>query len=671
MKYGKKKSKKVPLVGILVIFVLAGLFVYLINNDFFLDGKNGEGVSNDIEEPSAKVLEGGNNPDQSEGSFQARRSIHDRNMEVLAQSVEVASIYIRPLELRDRHVTIVRLADLLDLDIEALMEDLRTERSFIWLKHNVSREKAQSIRGLNLDGVYLVNEGRRYYPFKSHASHVLGYAEKENGLAGIEFIYDSILRGDNFSSSLQFETIPENERDDLEISALVASIDIDVQILLEAKLELLLKKVDGETGSAVLMDAKNGQIYAMANMPAFDPNLFWKADNYARKNRAIDATFKLGGLSDFFKVAAEIYSGNKFSSELFDNQEVAQRIIEPRQMKKIMGEKASGKSGWQKWGKDDYVAPLMHWPNGFSAESGVITDFCEEIGIGDKSYLSDQNWQKNQEIKRSQKCDATDPTLLVDLMGLTSGFSQLINGGSIVQPKVLHSVWLDTEKRFLGENVSTLKKGIGAPVSENIKEFLKSYNSPGTRELIFVEAFNSAGSIEEEVDIDGVSSANATKIVSETSPVERRGNSILIGGEINGDKQLVIGLIVEGARISTEDASPFRKFGYEVVSKGKKLLVRNEKNRAGSPKTLSYQEAYAKWSKGQNSKSTLGTSVTRIEKKDVMPDLKGLSLRKAFQDINGFNLHISIQGAGKIVRQSIKAGSKIKNDQNLLLELKY
>nr|MBF0223764.1 hypothetical protein [Desulfobulbaceae bacterium] len=313
MKYGKykSKSKKKPRVGIVVCLVLVGLLVYLYKGGFFegeQDRAGGEGNSISIDEPATKVVPGGKNNGQAEELLNARKSIHDRNMEVLAQSIEVTSIYIRPLELRDRHVTIVTLADLLDLEVEELMSDLRTERSFIWLKHNVSREKAQSVRSLNLEGVYLVNEGRRYYPFKGHASHVLGYAEKENGLAGVEFIYDSILRGETISSSLQFETIPENEKDSLSISSLILSIDIDVQILLEAKLELLLKKVDGEAGSAILMDAKSGQIYAMANLPAFDPNQFWKADNYARKNRAVETSYKLGGLSDFFEIGAEIYS---------------------------------------------------------------------------------------------------------------------------------------------------------------------------------------------------------------------------------------------------------------------------------------------------------------------------------------------------------------------------
>nr|MBF0222499.1 PASTA domain-containing protein [Desulfobulbaceae bacterium] len=341
-------------------------------------------------------------------------------------------------------------------------------------------------------------------------------------------------------------------------------------------------------------------------------------------------------------------------------------------MKKIMSGKSSANSGWQKWGDNDYVAPLIEWPNGFVAEKEVREEFCQEIGIGETSYLSDQNWQKDREGEDSQKCDVTDPSFLSNLMGLTSGFSQLINGGSKIQPQVVHGVWLDSEKRVLSVNVKELKKGVGELAGENIKALLKSSNPPGTRELIFVEAFNSSAEIEEEIDIDGVSSAHENDtIAKEVSPAEKRGNSILLGGTLKGEPQLTLGLIVEGARVNTEESSPFRKFAYEILDKGKKLLVKNIRNSGGTPKALTYQEAFVKWSKGQKNTSTSGETATHVESQDVMPDIRGLSLRKAFQEINGFDLNISVQGAGKIVRQSIKPGSKITKNQNLVLELKF
>ena len=429
--------------------------------------------------------------------------------------------------------------------------------------------------------------------------------------------------------------------------------------------------MDGETGSAVLMDAKNGQIYAMANLPSFDPNLFWKADNYERKNRVTDEILQLGGLSDFFHVGAEIYNGNRYEYETFSTEEIAKRIIEPRKLKKILSVRGGGRSSWQKWGNGDYVAPVMNWPNGFRGTTKENSQFCQEIGLHNTKYLSDKRWQSSSGANDSKKCDVTDPEFDVTLMGLTNGFSQLVNGGFRLQPQIVKSLWVDQEERMIDLDVGGQEIGIGEPASKSITAFLKSHYPPGDRDLIFVESLNIQNVTPDEVVVDD---EFATKkddeiIVEETPLHETRGKSILLGGELKGDRQLVLGLLIEGGRLSINELSPFRKFGYEVINKGKKILKKNKINSGNKPKELGYDEAFRKWSKGQSAGSLQRVTRKKQEKQNVMPDLKALSLRKALQAVNGFNLSISMQGAGRVIRQSIKPGSKVKSEQKLILEL--
>ncbi len=98
--------------------------------------------------------------------------------------------------------------------------------------------------------------------------------------------------------------------------------------------------------------------------------------------------------------------------------------------------------------------------------------------------------------------------------------------------------------------------------------------------------------------------------------------------------------------------------------------MKNKNNGAKSPKVQGSDEAFLSWRKGQALNLASIAEDIKTEKKAVMPDIRGMSLRRAFQDLNGLDLHISIQGAGTIIRQSIKPGSKLKSGQNLVVELK-
>lgn len=676
MEYRQKKSRKsrwrfVLLTGAAVALIVLVLSFLWRDTDKQQE-KIGGGIGGVERESLPPAINDSGTLFPSHDSGQQRRSIYDRNLEILAKSIGVTSVYIRPLELRDRHVTVVKLADQLDLKEEKLFEDLRTERSFLWLKHDISLEKAQSIDGLDLEGVYRVTEGKRYYPFNSHASHLIGFAEKGHGLAGAEFLYDSLLRDENRRLTTPLMLIEQSESETLSGASLILTIDIDLQIFLEVKLELLLKTVGGTSGSAVIMDARTGELYALANLPAYNPNTFWKADNYSRKNRAVDEVFQLGAFRDLFRVAAEIYSGNIVEHEALVPNEIADRIIEPRRTKKVMGGSAISGSDWEKWGDDGFVYPQIHWPKEFTASSANNVDFCSKIGLANTRYLSDQSRQFQQEPKAdSEKCDLTSADLPVTLVGLSAGFSQLLNGGVAHEPKIVHGVWRDEEKRTAGTDVGTVNEGIGAVTSANIRDFLTGLYPATNRGVVVVESFtpspvNSNDSRQEVEIIEGTKRENVEAV---DGSVPQIGRAVLLAGDASAERQLVLGLMIEGANAQMPSRSPFRPVAYDILRKGGRLLDKNAARQTSSPKDLSYAEAYRRWHRIVASQSDLAAKEVEKKAKSVMPNIRGLSLRKALQDINGLDLRLSIKGAGRVVRQSIAPGVKIKDDQVLILEM--
>ncbi|MDP2105303.1 MAG: hypothetical protein Q8J76_04845, partial [Desulfobulbaceae bacterium] len=279
-----------------------------------------EGVALPKESSSAAEA----NSQDSPKVFRARQPIFDRNMSPLAVSFKQVSVYLRPVELQAEEKAVAHLADLLSLDKEKLSAELRTESRFLWLKRNITSDKVQKIIDSHYSGVYLVDESQRYYPFHAHAAHAVGFMKDEQGLAGAEFAYDTILKGDR---TLARQYVNLSGVDSAEIpdsgAAVVLALDIDLQIAIEKKLQHLIQQTSAQSASALLIEAGTGEILAMANEPDFNPNLYWLAAGPAHQNKIISQPVPVAGLNAFFLVAAELDAGN-VPPEMAEREEVAE-----------------------------------------------------------------------------------------------------------------------------------------------------------------------------------------------------------------------------------------------------------------------------------------------------------------------------------------------------------
>ena len=211
-----------------------------------------------------------------------RGEIVDRNGKVLATNITTVSLVVVPGQIDDPEQVAKDLSDILGTDYQDMLKHV-TKSTSIERVHPEGRgldfEIASLIDDLGYDGVYLLKESKRYYPYESVLSHVLGYVGIDNqGLSGIELYYDEYLTGadgaikyfsDGKGNKLELTEVYEAPTSGI---TLELTIDLDLQLAIENELDNAVAKYDPEQALIVAMDPNTGEVLAMASRPSFDSN---------------------------------------------------------------------------------------------------------------------------------------------------------------------------------------------------------------------------------------------------------------------------------------------------------------------------------------------------------------------------------------------------------------
>ncbi len=257
-----------------------------------------------------------------------RGEIIDRNGKVLATNITTTSLVIIPNQIVDAEKVAKDLSDILKSDYEDMLLHV-TKKTSIERVHPEGRqldyETAEKIDNLNYDGVYLVKESKRYYPYGDVLSHVLGYVGIDNqGLSGLELYYDEYLTGadgaikyfsDGRGNRLELSEVYEAPTSGI---TLKLTIDIDLQLAAENELNNVESKYNSENALIIAMHPDTGEILAMASRPNFDSNNY---QNYAteviNRNLPIWMTYEPGSTFKIITLASAI---NENAINLFEDK---------------------------------------------------------------------------------------------------------------------------------------------------------------------------------------------------------------------------------------------------------------------------------------------------------------------------------------------------------------
>lgn len=253
--------------------------------------------------------------------FARRGFIADRNGTVLVRSLPSESVFAVPHDLTNPDATVAKLQAIFGKLDPATIAQLHDKSLwFVWIARKVPVEIADRVRKADLGGVQLKEEptGKRIDTVGNMASTLLGFVgTDENGLDGLEYQFDDLLRGKSGQVSLEtddlgrpipfgHETVVTPAQPGL---ALELTIDSYVQFVTEEALDQAVAKAHAKDGTAIVMDPWTGEILAMANIPHFDPNHFWKYSANDYRDRAVADAYEPGSTFKLITAAAALSSG--------------------------------------------------------------------------------------------------------------------------------------------------------------------------------------------------------------------------------------------------------------------------------------------------------------------------------------------------------------------------
>ncbi|MBI4536348.1 MAG: penicillin-binding protein [candidate division NC10 bacterium] len=245
-----------------------------------------------------------------------RGIIYDRTGREFAVSLRVASAFAQPASVHDPAATAKALAPVLKLPVGELRSRLTADKPFVWLMRQLEPAQAASLRELNLRGIGLTPESRRFYPREELAAHVLGFVGfEERGLEGIEHQYDDLLGGRPQYIEAQQDALGrliarrEEPEPRAPIFDLSLTLDEVIQYTAERELARAVERSRAKGGTAVVMDVGSGEILALASQPAFDPNRYKDAAHGARRNRAVTDYFEPGSIFKVILAAGALEEG--------------------------------------------------------------------------------------------------------------------------------------------------------------------------------------------------------------------------------------------------------------------------------------------------------------------------------------------------------------------------
>ena len=592
-------------------------------------------------------------------SSPARGNIYDRNFRPLAVTYKTYSIYALPLELEDVASTSEVLEEILGLNKNKLQAALKSERGFVWVAQGIDQEAADTIKQRNIKGIHQVIETKRFYPNAEKAAHAVGFAENEQGLDGIEFQYNALLRGDELTPA-ELESLHFTSEAGLHksLSHLVLNIDLMVQAKIERFLERRIKITGASSGTILVMQADTGAILAMASLPAFNPNRYWEFSSTALNNHLLTEDVYPGELALIFQQAAAINLKNETQSQAGENLTDTFSVpeISPNKRKR----------------RKFSVAPVVE-----EVDSQYLARFVQAVGF-EQRLLTDLPLK--DETLPMAPITLNDFSFHASALRLLTGFTTLVNGGRIVTPHLLNRVYQkDNDAPFQPEWISLGQDTVLHPdTRSDLIDFLASkWLNVGDRNKLtnapmFFEAHRFSA-LEAKTEMKKTGTGNFLQAEKTAGPSQ----SIMLGA-IPGDQPELTMIAVLTYPDSYDETYPD---ALESLADKLSILAPDR----DLIKIMRHVNGMAPPRPSPDFWDNEGTMMAKIlapfssEELDpientgeiikTMPDVTGKSLRAGLQVLQHYNMDIKLVGSGMIVSQKPPAGTALKNISLCILEM--
>lgn len=436
-----------------------------------------------------------------------RGEIYDRKGRVLATNLTTTSLVLIPNQIKNPEEVAKKLSEILNSDYNDMLAHV-TKKTSIERVHpegrQLSYDIASKIEELHFDGVYLVKESKRYYPYGTVLSHVLGYVGIDNqGLSGLELTYDKYLTGENgaikyFSDGkgnrLELSEVYEEPQNGVNLTL---TIDLDLQLAAERELDNAVMKYNPEHAIALAMDPNTGEVLAMASRPNFDSNNYQDYDTTTiNRNLPIWMTYEPGSTFKIMTLASSLEEKtvNLFEDTYYDSGSVS-----------IDGATIHcWKSGGH--GAQTYLNVVENSCNpGFVSlgnKLGVdkLMSYINKFGFGEKTGI-DLNGESSGILFNPSRMGPVELATTSFGQGISvtpiqqvTAVSAVINNGYLYQPYIVKSLEEPETKSIVKLNEPVLRRRVINEESSKLARFaLESVVANGSGRNAYIENYRVGG----------------------------------------------------------------------------------------------------------------------------------------------------------------------------------
>ena len=436
-----------------------------------------------------------------------RGLIYDRNGIILADNITTTSLVLIPNQIKDKKEVAQKLSEILGVSYEDMYKHVNKKTSIERVHpegRQLSYEVADKIKSLKLDGVYLVKESKRNYPFDTYLAHTLGFVGVDNqGLSGLELTYDKYLTGEDGAikyysdakgNRLKLNEVYQQPQDGMNITL---TINNEIQSSLERELDNAVTKYDPDRAIGIVMDPNNGEILAMSARPNFSPSNY---QDYSleeiNRNLPIWATYEPGSTFKIITLAAALEEGKVDLDKDTYNDSGSIKV-----------ENATlhcWKHGGH--GHETFLQVVENSCNpgfvvlGQRLGKNKLFEYIDKFGFGKKTGI-DLNGEGTGIIFDLNKVGPVELATTAFGQGVSvtpiqqiTAVSAAINGGKLYKPYIVKSINEPETNTVIQENKKTLvRQVISEKTSAEVRRALESVVANGSGRTAYIDGYRVGG----------------------------------------------------------------------------------------------------------------------------------------------------------------------------------
>ncbi|CCY89535.1 stage V sporulation protein D [Mycoplasma sp. CAG:956] len=577
-----------------------------------------------------------------------RGLILDRNGKVLASNITTTSLYLVPNQIKNKEEVAKTLSEILEVPYDEMYKHV-SKRTSIERVHpegrQLSFEIADKINSYNYDGIYLLKEAKRYYPYNDLLSHVLGYVGIDNqGLSGLELKYNEELTGT--SGSIKYYSDAKGNRlnkaeeykEAISGNNVYLTIDLDLQQSVERELDNAVAKYNPEHALAIAINPKTGEILAMASRPSYNPNEYQTyTQEVLSRNLPIWMTYEPGSTMKITTISAAINEGvvNLFTDTFFDSGSI-----------NVDGATIHcWKSGGH--GAQTFLNVVENSCNpgfvnlGFRLGKEKLFKYIKDFGFGEKTgidltgeakgILFDLDRVGNVELATTAFGQGISVTPIQQVRSVSAA----VNGGILYQPYIVKRVENATTKETISEvNPTVIRQVITEESSKLVRFALENVVAHGSGRNAYIENYRIGGK-----------TGTAQKVNNGRYMV---GNYILsfIGFLPADDPEIVLYVAVDNPKGVTQ-------YGGVVAAPIAKAIF----------------SSYIEMNNVPKSKDTIPKTYNWLDTKySILPNVIGKTIKEANNILKDYKIEYSGEG-NKVIYQSPEPEYYVSDDSTVKLML--